>query len=125
MAESSTALISRLVIHSKHNGFRTKEQKAVLPGWAYGRWAAAPHGLLSIGTSSSPLVRQGCKSVNDTDNRTDFARAIRSMRTIILIFIMCDLALAWFAARELLQAASGDPKRVDFCLSHELRSTAR
>jgi hypothetical protein len=52
--------------------------------------------------------------VNDTDNRTDFARAIRSMRTIILIFIMCDLALAWFTARELLQASERGSKAGGF-----------
>ena len=32
------------------------------------------------------------------------------MRAIILIFIMCDLALAWFAARELLQESERGSK---------------
>ena len=77
MAESLIALISRLVIRSKHNGARTIEQKAVQVGWATGGWAAAPQTDFSPLANAARLsVSAGFKSVNQTDNRTDFARAI-------------------------------------------------
>ena len=57
--------------------------------------------FLSFLRNSSPLRLRDSESVNDTPNSTNFVRAVGTMRRIILIFIMCDLALACFAAHEL------------------------
>ena len=71
------ALISRLVIHSKHNDARTIEQKAIQVGWATGGWAAAPPTDFSPLANAARLsVRRGIQKRERTDNRTDFARAI-------------------------------------------------
>ena len=113
------------MIHSKHNGSRTKEQKAVQLGWATGG-GLLHHRRISLHWHKQLASREtGFKSMNHTDNRTDFARAIRSMQPIILIFIMCDLALAWFAGRELHQESERRSKVGGFLPLPELRSTAR
>jgi hypothetical protein len=111
MDESGIALISRLVIRSKQNGARTIAQKAVQVGWATGGWAAAPQTDFSPVANAARLsVSAGFKSVNQTDNRTTLPGQSLPMRAIILIFSMCDLALAWFAARELLQESERGSK---------------
>jgi hypothetical protein len=87
------------------------------------------HGLLFS------VVRKGLgsreqreyKTVNNSETSTNFVQATRSMRRIILIFVMCDLALASFAAHELLQESEccGAPECVDFCLYQQPRDRAR